>query len=56
MAIATNDSDPRAILAALERNYVDFILIGTIARVLSEGGGRIDAGSCSTRAALVPRT
>jgi hypothetical protein len=34
MAAATNDFDPRAILAALERNYVDFILIGAIARVL----------------------
>jgi hypothetical protein len=34
MASTRNDFDPRAILAALERKYVDFILIGAIARVL----------------------
>ena len=34
MAPADVAFDPRAILAALERNYVDYVLIGGLARVL----------------------
>jgi hypothetical protein len=34
MARANDTFDPRAILAALERNYVDYVLIGGLARVL----------------------
>jgi hypothetical protein len=35
--------DPRAILAALERNYVDYVLIGGLARVL-RGADEVTAG------------
>jgi hypothetical protein len=35
--------DPRAILAALERNYVDYVLIGGLAQVL-RGADQITAG------------
>jgi hypothetical protein len=34
--------DPRAILAALERNYVDYVLIGGLAQVL-RGGDHVTA-------------
>ncbi len=34
MARANDTFDPRAILAALERNYVEYVLIGGLARVL----------------------
>lgn len=34
MARGTDDFDPRGILAALERNYVAYVLIGGLARVI----------------------
>lgn len=34
MAEGSEEFDPRAILAALERSYVDYVLIGGLARVL----------------------
>lgn len=43
MADAAEQFDPRAILAALERNYVDYVIIGGLARVL-RGGDEITRG------------
>jgi hypothetical protein len=34
MAAAEHEFDPRAILAVLERNYVNYVLIGGLARVI----------------------
>jgi hypothetical protein len=43
MASRRGRFDPRAILAALERNYVDYVLIGGLAQVL-RGADQITAG------------
>ena len=43
MADAGKLFDPRVILAALERNYVDYVIIGGLARVL-RGGDEITRG------------
>jgi hypothetical protein len=44
MADAGELFDPRAILAALERNYVDYVIIGGLARVL-RGGDELTRGA-----------
>ena len=43
MAGGSEEFDPRAILAALERSYVDYVLIGGVARVL-RGSSEITRG------------
>jgi hypothetical protein len=49
--------DPHAILAGLERNYVDYVLIGGLAQV-PRGADHVTAGLgiCPSFAARQPRT